>query len=85
MRRASILQAVLLAVATLQLQSACGSSIMWAKPARVQALSATDIVEKAEKFVKVCIAIEHLEIERNYWHDMSTLAATLFTSIFRTD
>ena len=53
MRRASVLQAALLSIAALQLQSASGSSIMWAKPARAQALSARDIVEKAENFVKV--------------------------------
>ena len=62
MRRASILQAVLLSVATLQLQSASGSPMTWAKPVRVQALFTSDIVEKAENYVKVRIAIERLEI-----------------------
>ena len=63
MRRGSVLQAVLLSVATLQLQSASGSPMTWAKPVRAQAFSASDIVEKAENFVKVCLAVKHVAVE----------------------
>ena len=84
MQRASILQAVLLSVATLQMQSASGSPMTWAKPVRVQALFTSDIVEKAEKYVKVRIAIEHF----GNWYDNSLIYVLILMNnffYFRTD
>ena len=50
--------ALLLAVATLQLQSANAASIRAEQPAAVQAVTASSLIQKVEKFVKVSNTLE---------------------------